>query len=183
MGGALVRHLALLIVLGAAACGVTQADVITTFVASGDFGPPAGPPVTFIDFGGTITIDTTIGQVTAADIKLGFQSPATTVTFTGITPTFHNPMGPTDIVLFNGAGDLFSFQVNASDLVGYTGGSLLNAFLFGPGLPETGGDFTPDIPAYKLTAQTVPEPGGLAGLAALLFVGFGLLRAAHYSSR
>jgi hypothetical protein len=177
-----MNHAVLLIGLLAVAAGSVRADAITTFDASGDFGPPAGPPITFISFTGTITIDTTIGQVTAADITLGFQNPFTDVTFTGITPTGHNGSGPTDITLLDPGGDVFSFQVDASDLVDYPGGFLLNAFLSGSGLPETGGDFTPDIPAYELTPQTVPEPAHLNWLMALLLPGLALIRR-HSRSR
>src|SRR5262247_137221 len=65
----MVKHLALLFLLFATP---VTAGTITTFVASGEFGGPgsANPAVTNIDFRGTITIDTTIGQVTESDIFL-----------------------------------------------------------------------------------------------------------------
>jgi PEP-CTERM motif len=157
---------------------VAQADTITTFVASGEFGPPAGPPITNISFTGTITIDTTIGQLTSADIVLGFQDPATNITFTGVTFTGTNPDGGTYIVLLGPGSDVFSFEVDASDLVGYEGGQLLNAVLSPASLPESGGDFTPASPPaepYMLTPESaVPEPTSLGLMMAGLF-GVGLV--------
>ena len=107
--------IALLAVLSLGA-GRAKADTIQTFDLTGtwDGYAPAGETIS-----GTVTIDTTLGLFTAADVIAGGPSP---FTFVDIT---QQPSGSSDAYadIDNAAGTTtFFLYIDAANLVGYSGG-------------------------------------------------------------
>ncbi len=107
--------IALLVVLSLGTVGA-KADTIQTFDLTGTFDSyaPGGETIS-----GTVTIDTTLGLITAADVIAGGPSP---FTFVDITRQL---IGSTDAYadIDNAAGTTtFFLYIDAANLVGYSGG-------------------------------------------------------------
>jgi hypothetical protein len=114
--------LALIILALALITGVAKADTITTFNVSGTCSPFA--PFTGTTFSGTLTIDVTIGTVTAIDVSfLGF-SPFNTISGSNAIAA-----GGWDVHSQDAAADLLSLNFTTghtpSSLVGFTGGDII----------------------------------------------------------
>lgn len=150
-------HYALALSLGLVALvmpNAVRADTI--FTASGTFGDNS-------TLSGTLTINTATGFVTGADLIVQYNiSP-------GITETFTNILGqtPNSVDLEgNLFGDLFLF-IDASTLVGYTGGALCSTSVscvgsvvsdVSPGSGVKGVPFNDFLTSGTLTGPATPTP-------------------------
>ena len=169
---------AVLVAGGALGAQLAHADVIQTFNVSGSFQDGAS-------LGGTVTIDVTTGNITGAALDLG--TPISASITTGSQGTIAYGAGA---VLYaatipNSAsqlgGDTLYLAFATSSLVDYSGGALYSTT--DPGTTINGNPRGSLIQTQSGSVQTqltsgavsaVPEPSGLAPLAAGLF-GLGLI--------
>jgi hypothetical protein len=153
-------------------CAVTHAGPIT-FIASGALQDTSV-------LSGTVTIDTTLGTVTALNLSLSSPDSVTVSTAAAFGPS--GISGVLEIVGSNGGSfpDL-TLLVPTASFVGYTGGGLCivgsvscmndpSFFLTGPSI---GSSFT----TLSLTESGVPEPASMA------LVGGGVLALAAFRRR
>lgn len=146
--------------------GVAKADSVTTFNVSGTAAALAGQScASDCPFSGTLTIDTTTGLATAADITLPGLAAFTTV-------NNQEALGSLwDVVLLNGTQDLalvFTTTTPGS-LVGFEGGTIDNQ---GAAVTLSTNDAVYSISSGTITAPTTsatPEPSSL------MLMGTGLL--------
>lgn len=171
---------AVLVAAGAMGPHLAHADLIRTFDMSGSFQDGAS-------LGGTVTIDVTTGTITGAALNLGTPIGASITTGTqtlavytgGASAVRYFSTIPNSAITL--AGDTLYLDFKTTSLVGYGGGTLYSTT--DPGTIINGTPYGSEIADHYGTLQTqlvtgavsaVPEPSGLALLAAGLF-GLGLI--------
>ena len=159
---------------------LAHADTIRTFNVSGSFQDGAS-------LGGTITIDVTTGNITGAALDLGSPIGAsittgnqTTAQYTqGATAVRYQSTIPSSATALG--GDTLNLDFATTSLIGYSGGALysttdpgtvLQEIPYGSTIADQYGIIHTQLVSGAVSA--VPEPSGLAPLAAGLF-GLGLI--------
>jgi len=156
--------------------GVSRADTISTFNASGTF--QSGSTLS-----GTVTIDTTTGVVTAVDLTA---SSPDSLNFTFIQVQIPNSTDNGDFFLQTAPAAVglpnLDFALPDSFLVGYVGGSIGSLDQPANGyVSDVFYQFTPqvtdDLVSGNLTATPLPSSAWMGlGLLGVLFAGSSLIR-------
>lgn len=153
------------------------ADTLTTFKAGGELSEIAAPFPTAA-MSGTITVDVTVGQLTAADVTFtDLIAPFGSVTLTHFAPSTPNPdmYNTEELSDLDGDYATFFFPYNPDYLMGYDGAAPYKIYTNVFDASEwTGGTFTPT------GSVTTPEPASLA-MSVMAILGFGAFACARFA--